>query len=147
MIIWILFALMTTVATAAILHPLASNGTRNVQGSIRASDVYRDQLRELEREVRTRQIDDDQFQYARAETARRLFKAVEDEETTRSTPSPSHKWLRVAVVIIIPILSICVYVALGEPNLPSQPLAARLANPGNDMAILVAKAERHLAQH
>jgi len=36
---------------------------------------------------------------------------------------------------------------VGRPDLPSQPLEARLANPGNDMAILVAKAERHLVQN
>ena len=147
MVIWFLFALMTTAATAAILHPLASNGARNVKDSMRPSDVYRDQLRELDREVRSGQIDDVQYQYARAETARRLFKAVEEGETAESTPSASHKWLRIAVVLLIPVLSIGFYVALGAPEMPSQPLAARLENPGNDMAILVAKAERHLAQH
>ncbi|WP_432431503.1 tetratricopeptide repeat protein [Rhizobium leguminosarum] len=32
-----------------------------------------------------------------------------------------------------------------SPNLPSQPLQARLEDPGQNIAILVAKAERHLA--
>jgi cytochrome c-type biogenesis protein CcmH len=36
---------------------------------------------------------------------------------------------------------------LGNPGLPDQPLEARLANPGSNLALLVAKAERHLAEN
>lgn len=148
MIIWILFALMTTATTAALLHPLASQRLRSAQGSLKASDVYRDQLRELDRDVSSGQIDKAQFEYARAETARRLFKAVETgETTTSSSSSSSHRRLRAAVVLILPIVSIGLYVALGAPDMPSQPLAARMENPGHDMGILVAKAERHLVDN
>ncbi|CAN7583226.1 c-type cytochrome biogenesis protein CcmI [Rhizobium sp. LjRoot258] len=148
MIIWILFALMTTATTAALLHPLASQRLRSAQGALKASDVYRDQLRELDRDVSSGQIDKAQFEYARAETARRLFKAVETgETTTSSSSSSSHRRLRAAVVLILPIVSIGLYVALGAPDMPSQPLAARMENPGHDMRILVAKAERHLVDN
>src|SRR5690606_36995137 len=41
----------------------------------------------------------------------------------------------------------CLYLLLGNPGMPDQPLEARLANPGNNIALLVAKAERHLAQN
>lgn len=52
-----------------------------------------------------------------------------------------------AVTLLPPAIGLCLYIMLGSPNLPDQPLQARLANPGNNMALLVAKAERHLAQN
>jgi cytochrome c-type biogenesis protein CcmH len=49
--------------------------------------------------------------------------------------------------MLLPLTGLCLYIIMGRPDLPSQPLEARLENPGNDMAILVAKAERHLAEN
>jgi cytochrome c-type biogenesis protein CcmH len=57
-----------------------------------------------------------------------------------------HRFTEAFVLLILPVLGLCLYLTMGRPDLPSQPLEARLENPGNDMAILVAKAERHLAQ-
>jgi len=144
MIIWILFAIMTTAITAVLLHPLASTRRGFSTRSVQISDVYRDQLKELDRDRRSGHIDQDQYEYARAETARRLFHSVEASPTERGVAPSSFRLLRATVVIAIPIFSICIYVFLGTPDLPSQPLAARLENPGRDTAILIVKAERHL---
>ncbi len=39
------------------------------------------------------------------------------------------------------------YTSMPQPGVPDAPLAARLANPGNDVALLLAKAENHLIQN
>jgi cytochrome c-type biogenesis protein CcmH len=53
----------------------------------------------------------------------------------------------VLVTLLVPAVGLPAYLSLGSPDLPDQPLAARMENPGNNMALLVAKAERHLAQN
>ncbi|MGO7426670.1 tetratricopeptide repeat protein, partial [Rhizobium ruizarguesonis] len=50
------------------------------------------------------------------------------------------------VLLLLPVLGLCLYLTTGRPDLPSQPLEARLENPGNDVAVLITKAERHLAE-
>jgi cytochrome c-type biogenesis protein CcmH len=52
-----------------------------------------------------------------------------------------------AVTVAPPAIGLCLYIMLGSPGMPDQPLEARLENPGNDLSLLVAKAERHLAQN
>ncbi len=48
-------------------------------------------------------------------------------------------------LIGIPALSLSLYLALGAPSLPGMPLAERLQSPTNDVEMLVAKVEAHLA--
>ncbi len=59
----------------------------------------------------------------------------------------AHRLTQAFVILLLPAIGLCLYLTVGTPGLPSQPLSARLENPGNDMAILVAKAERHLDEH
>ncbi|EJZ20723.1 cytochrome c-type biogenesis protein [Rhizobium sp. Pop5] len=58
-----------------------------------------------------------------------------------------HRFTEAFVLLLLPVLGLCLYLTTGRPDLPSQPLEARLENPGNDVAVLIAKAERHLAQN
>ncbi|WP_431323780.1 c-type cytochrome biogenesis protein CcmI [Rhizobium sp. YTU87027] len=146
MAIWILFAVITTATTAALLHPLASGGRSRRPGETQiASTVYRNQLLELEQEKEAGQIAPSEYELARAETARRLLRA-KDKAPKQAMWPRSHVWLRVSIISLLPLLSIGVYVAIGSPALPSQPLQARLRNPGQDVAILIQKTEQHLAQ-
>lgn len=142
MIIWILFAVITTASTAALLHPLTTTRTRPACNSLEAS-VYRDQLLELEREVKAGDIGSSEYEHARAETARRLIRA---SGPIAAVPAHrSHRWLRLGVVAFLPIVSIGLYVGVGSPEMPSRPLQARLADPGQDLPILLMKTEGHLA--
>ncbi|TAV81206.1 c-type cytochrome biogenesis protein CcmI, partial [Rhizobium leguminosarum] len=148
MVIWIVFAVITAAIIASLLHPLASGRVRVNGGEADAARVYRDQLLELDRELQANEIGRNEYEYARAETARRLFKASEPKREERQRlPHPRHprRWLRLAVVAFLPLASIGLYVLVGSPDMPSRPLQARLEEPGQDIAILVAKTERHLA--
>lgn len=142
MIIWILFAVITTATTAALLHPLTTTRTRPACNSPEASSVYRDQLLELERELRAGDIGSIEYEHARAETARRFIRA--SGPVAAAPAFRSHRWLRLGVVAFLPIVSIGLYVGVGSPEMPSRPLQARLADPGQDLPILVMKTEGHL---
>jgi cytochrome c-type biogenesis protein CcmH len=151
MVLWILFALLTVLVAAALLYPLSRRGETLSPDKAGEVEVYRDQMKELERDQAQGLINAEEAEYARAEIGRRLIaaagglsKADGDDASERSG------WRRFAigtVTIVPPAVGLCLYIMLGSPGLPDQPLEARLENPGNDMSLLVAKVERHLAQN
>ncbi|MBB3397215.1 c-type cytochrome biogenesis protein CcmI [Rhizobium sp. BK060] len=146
MLFWILVAALTAAVAAILLYPLL-RGAKAVD-DMRAGEaaVYRDQLRELDRDRAGGLISADEADYARAEIGRRLITVSAAPVTDRKL-SKHHRLSEAFVLLMLPIVGLCLYSLVGRPDLPSQPLEARLENPGNDMAILVAKAERHLAQN
>ncbi|RFB97091.1 c-type cytochrome biogenesis protein CcmI [Rhizobium leguminosarum bv. trifolii] len=146
MLFWILVAVLTAVVAAILLYPLL-RGAKAAE-NLRAGEaaVYRDQLRELDRDLNGGLITPEEADYARAEIGRRLIavSAGEPEETPK--PGRHHRFTEAFVLLVLPLLGLCLYLTTGRPDLPAQPLEARLENPGNDVAVLIAKAERHLAQ-
>ncbi|WFU13393.1 c-type cytochrome biogenesis protein CcmI (plasmid) [Rhizobium sp. CB3090] len=144
MMIWILFAVVTTATTAALLHPLSSGRIPSMAVSVDATAVYRDQLQELEREFGLGRISANEYEITKAETARRLLKAAERDRAEAPTTARSHRWWKLIVVVFLPLVSVGIYTALGSPELPSKPLEERLRNPGEDTPILVRKIEDHL---
>jgi cytochrome c-type biogenesis protein CcmH len=147
MIFWILVAVMTAVVAAILLYPLLRGAKAADDSRAGEAAVYRDQLRELECDLAGGLISADEAEYARAEVGRRLIAVSNTPATVSGRKSGRHRLAEAFVLLLLPAMGLCLYVAMGRPDLPSQPLEARLANPGNDMAVLVAKAERHLAQN
>ncbi|MBO9127014.1 MULTISPECIES: c-type cytochrome biogenesis protein CcmI [unclassified Rhizobium] len=141
MIIWIIFAAITGIVTAVLLHPLSTPG-RAVAPENGAGQIYRDQIAELLRERADGRISVEEYELARAETARRLFRES-DAEDRKSRPSSRGK-VKLAIAAFLSLASISLYVAVGSPDLPSLPLQERLAHPGQDLAILIRKTEVHL---
>ena len=133
----------------AVLLPLGRAAAEpDADGEARR--VYLDQLSELERERSEGRIGESEAGAARAEIARRIladekrkpppYRAGERPTARRATA--------VAAMVGIPLLSLSLYLQLGAPALPDQPLAARLrdAPAGEDIEVLVAKVEEHLAR-
>jgi cytochrome c-type biogenesis protein CcmH len=146
MLFWILVAVLTAVVAAILLYPLL-RGAKAAE-NIRAGEVavYRDQLRELDRDLAGGLITAGEADYARAEIGRRLIAASADQPVQAPKQARHHRFSEAFVLLVLPVLGLCLYLTTGRPDLPSQPLQARLENPGNDMAVLIVKAERHLAE-
>jgi cytochrome c-type biogenesis protein CcmH len=151
MTLWFLFAAMTALAVFAVLWPLSRSRGPAASGSDVA--VYRDQLQEVERDRAAGLIPDDEAQAARVEVSRRLLAAADAVEAeTRGSPSAA-LWRRRVVAVValfaLPLGACGLYLALGSPGLPSQPLTNRTANPHADQPIesLVARVEERLAQN
>jgi cytochrome c-type biogenesis protein CcmH len=147
MMFWILLAAMTAAVAAILLYPLLRGAKSVDDGRAGEAAVYRDQLRELDRDLAGALISAEEAEYARAEIGRRLI-AASNTVPRKILKTASHRRLaEILVLLLLPVLGIGLYTVMGRPDLPSQPLDARYLNPGNDMGILVAKAERHLAQN
>ncbi|MGO6676348.1 c-type cytochrome biogenesis protein CcmI [Rhizobium leguminosarum] len=146
MLFWILVAALTAALAVILLYPLLRGA--KAADNIRAGEaaVYRDQLRELDRDLNGGLITPEEADYARAEIGRRLIAVSADEPAETPKPARHHRFTEAFVLLVLPVLGLCLYLTTGRPDLPSQPLEARLENPGNDVAVLITKAERHLAE-
>jgi cytochrome c-type biogenesis protein CcmH len=149
MMLWLVFACMTAAAVFAVLWPLGRNSARKAAGSDLA--VYQDQLAEIERDRAAGRIADREAEAARIEVSRRLLAAA-DAAQARQSPAPA-AWRRraaaVAALVLIPLGAFGLYVMLGSPGLPGEPLAARAKTPNEQrsLASLITQVEAHLARN
>jgi cytochrome c-type biogenesis protein CcmH len=152
MTLWFSFALMTAAVTVGVLWPLRRAQKERGAGSDVA--VYRDQLAEIKRDRLSGLIGEAEAKAAQVEVSRRLLAAA-DAADTQSQDKPATDSLRrrrvVALITLVglPLGTFALYLLVGSPNLPAQPLSARLNTPmeQRSMPALVAKVEDHLAQH
>jgi len=124
MLLALAIAAVTLVVVATVVLPLMK-GARAAPG--RASfdrAVYRDQLKELERDRARGLIDADQTAAARLEIERRLLAADARPEvaTARRSGSPA---LAIALALLLPAAAMGIYLALGAPGAPDEPYAGR----------------------
>src|SRR5437667_455573 len=128
MALWFGLALMTAAAVWAVLWPLARRRGELRSGSDVA--VYREQLTELERDREAGLIGDNEAAAARVEVSRRLIAAA-DPQTASASSASSVIWQRRSVAIValvlVPFGAAALYLDLGSPSFPDQPLAPRLA--------------------
>ena len=131
MILPFLLALLAFLALLPILLPLMK-GSRPVAS--RASfdqAVYRDQLRELDRDIARGLVTQTDADASRLEIQRRLLAADRlPSLQTRVSRSPI---LAAAIFLTIALGSVATYLSLGAPTVPDQPFASR-ATSSPDMA-------------
>jgi len=143
--IWIVFATMTGAAVLAFLWPLAAK--RNAASRLEIeTNLYQAELADIERDVRRGLMTEPDAKTARTEAARRLLAATAVEPAQAG--SGGVKFASLAVILIVPILTVGLYLRLGAPDYGDMPLQARIqAQPANmDMAAALARIEGHLAQ-
>ncbi len=149
MLFWILSALLTVAVAVTLLWPLLKGAPPAALDDAGEAAVYRDQLKELERDKAEGLISAEDAGYARAEIGRRLL-AVSGESPKASDSGRTkglNKLAQAFVILCVPAVGLGFYLKTGSPDMPAAPLAARLENPGNNIELLVAKVERHLAQN
>lgn len=151
MILWFIFALMTAAAIFAVLWPLGRKAE-----AVGGSDllVYKDQLREIDRDRAAGLIGEAEAEAARLEVSRRLIGAA-DAQPPHASAAFAPRSLRrrraaaVAALVILPLGAPGLYVALGSPNVPGEPAFARIHTPqgGQSIADVVSQVEAHLARN
>lgn len=151
MTLWLAFALMTATAIFAVLWPL-SRRTEARGGSDIA--VYRDQLDEIARDRASGLIGPAEAEAAKVEVSRRLIAAADAAETEQAATGRGPLWRRramaVAALVLLPLGATAFYLSLGSPQLPGEPLAARLqqqANQNRSIASMVSQVEAHLERN
>ncbi len=152
MTVWFVLALMTAAAIFAVLWPLARRGRNLRSGSDVA--VYRDQLDEIERDRAAGRIEDSEATAAQVEVSRRLIAAA-DAPTAALDAAPAvsatrrRRAVAVAALVLLPLGAAALYLALGSPWLPDQPLTTRVAVARQNQSIesLIAQVETHLERN
>ncbi len=149
MTLWLAFALMTAAAIFAVLWPLSRPGTVRSGSDV---VVYRDQLDEIARDREAGLIGEAEAQAARIEVSRRLI-AAGDAQAAAAPADPRGALSRrriaaIAALLFVPFVAGTIYLLHGSPQLPGEPLMARLRT-GHDSSIagLVATVERHLERN
>jgi cytochrome c-type biogenesis protein CcmH len=149
MLLWLAFALMTAAAIFAVLWPLSRRGEAR-SGTELA--VYRDQLDEIARDRAAGLIGEAEAEAARIEVSRRLIAAAEAKPELPVRGAAS-LWRRrttaVVALLLLPLGATTLYLSLGSPQLPGQPLAARLENahPQGSIAAMISQVEAHLERN
>ncbi len=150
MTLWLVFSLMTAAAIFAVLWPLGRRKPLR-----RGSDiaVYRDQLDEIVRDRSAGLIGEAEAEAARVEVSRRLIAAADAAAAENPAPEAPARWRRrataIAGLVLLPAGAVLLYLMLGSPQLPGEPLAARLQAPNENGAIenMVAQVENHVERN
>lgn len=151
MLFWVVAACLTALACLAVLSPFARPAQRAASDVEHDIEVYKDQLAEVERDVARGVIETADADQARAEIGRRILKlaavAPQAPSDRAGGMSSAARVIASVAVLSVPLISWGVYAMTGSPDLPAQPLQARLegdpAQGGADA--LIARAEAHLA--
>jgi cytochrome c-type biogenesis protein CcmH len=160
MSLWIVFALMTCGALCAVLWPFRRRSVPAPAHTDKDGAVYRDQLREIERDLAAGSIGASEAEAARIEVSRRLLAAdqaetarVREQETDRGAQKYPVRKRQLSAALAVLVLTVgagSLYLILGSPDLPGQPLASRLDEAhgdANSIHALFARVEAHLEQH
>jgi cytochrome c-type biogenesis protein CcmH len=153
MLLWFLFAVLTAAALAVVLAPLGRPPRADEGAEAGTLAVYRDQLDEIEAERARGLVDDSEALAARTEVSRRLLASADaagsDAETPRATLPLQRAPVAMAVAVLVPLLTLALYLAQGSPGQPAYPMAGRAQFPLEqaNVAELIAKVEARLRDH
>jgi cytochrome c-type biogenesis protein CcmH len=150
MTLWLVFALMTAAAIFAVLWPLSRRAPERGGTDVA---VYRDQLDEIARDRAAGLIGEREAEAAKIEVSRRLIAAADAATAEKPASAGSPLWRRrltaAAGLLLLPVGATALYLMVGSPQLPGEPLEARLRAIRNDGSItsLVAQVEAHLKRN
>ncbi|MDI1342748.1 MAG: c-type cytochrome biogenesis protein CcmI, partial [Pseudolabrys sp.] len=125
-------------------------GRRSAAPGGRDVAVYRAQLDEIARDRASGLIGEGEAEAAKVEVSRRLIAADDAAEAEKSISDRSPLWRRrvtaIAGLVLLPVGATALYLALGSPQMPGQPLAERARTVRQDRSIqdLVSQVEAHL---
>jgi|SRR5215472_4899531 len=142
--IWLAILLLTTVALAPLARVLLLGGPSRRGRREAAIALHRAQLAELDRDLAEGQIAAAEHAAAVVEVQRRLLATAEQREVAIASTARGPLVFALAVV---PAVAFGLYLRVGSPGLPSEPLAARIAlekTLAADAAEAMADAEGHV---
>jgi cytochrome c-type biogenesis protein CcmH len=149
MTLWLIIALMTGAAVFAVIWPLAQNGRVIRSGS--DTEVYRDQLEELDRDLAAGSIGKAEGEAARVEISRRLLAAADSAESISTAANSAPAWQRRAIAaagfLLLPLGAGGLYLYLGSPELASERVIGQRADQLDgrvSIENMVHKVESHL---
>lgn len=119
---WIVAVMLSLGVAAVIVKPLLKSAKLHSADANPDISIYRNQLKELERDVAMGSIGKDEAQTARVEISRRLLAASDEEPPLSSTLSARQRiGLILLVCLIMPSAAALIYLQDGRPSYSSRP--------------------------
>ena len=117
LLFWIICALMLLFMLWFVLPPLFQNEAQANSDEARAANllVYQDQHRELEADLKTGLLSENQYQQDKEELERRLLDDVPARDHKSSRTMATRK-IGYALAIALPVAVILFYLAVGNPR-------------------------------
>lgn len=141
MTFWILAGAIGIIV-ALVIWLAALRGARNGAASSAAQDleIYRDQLRELERDAERGVIGPEEAARARTEVSRRVLEA--DRRLQEDVAGAEGSLLPVGIALVVTIaIAVVTYFTIGAPGYPDLPLEERIARIEEERAARPSQAE------
>jgi len=136
---WIVAGLLTAGVVLMLVRPLMRQVETPEDGGGDLA-VYRDQLAELERERARGLVEPGEAASLEAEIGRRMLGAARSVASPVAVSQPARR-LTLALTVLLPLGGLLLYLAVGHPELPAQPLASRQIGPNSDPAKVLAQVE------
>ncbi len=126
MIFWVIVVLVALVVVAALLVPMLRHRAAPTDSAAFDMEVYRDQLRQIDRDRAEGLIDDAEAEAGRTEVGRRLLAADSRRKDKPAGPrTRPGMGAALAVGILVPVCAVLLYSDLGVPGLPGFPYSER----------------------
>ena len=124
---WVICAALAAVVAVAVMAPFFRARTEAEPAAAYDLRVYRDQLREVERDLARNVIAPEDAERLRAEIGRKVIEA--DRALKAAAPRKHSAATPLAAVLLLAAIagSFAVYHWIGAPQFPDQPLQARLS--------------------
>ena len=144
---WGLSGLLAVLALWFVVRPLIA---RDARGRVSRDDanlaIHRDQLRELEADLRAGTLDAEQYEKARRELEARLLDDIGSGAEAALAPRPARA-AAVVIALLIPLGAVAIYFVVGTPAaLAPDNVAARSSPHAPDMKELEVAVERLAAR-
>ncbi|MDS9467137.1 c-type cytochrome biogenesis protein CcmI [Paracoccus sp. MBLB3053] len=125
---WIICAALTAIVAIAIAAPLIRRRTTGEEPAA-AYDlrIYRDQLREVERDLERGLVEPSEAERLRNEIGRKVLsadRALARETAARRAPGGP---AAIAILVLLIVGTVLLYQRIGSPEMPDEPIAERVA--------------------
>lgn len=116
-VFWLICAVLVVIALAFLIPAFLQSGAKEPDNSDTEAnvDVYRDQISELDADLRNGIVAQEQYQHDREEIERRLLEDVSPKKPVLNKPISSGRRLVYAIALGIPLVAIGLYLRVGNP--------------------------------
>lgn len=149
MLLWLMIVLLIGLTLGAMILPLYRGNDKLETRDAYDANIYKDQLRAIDRELEEGLIGEEEAEGARIEISRKLLAAADKAEEHPEIAAAGRRLSRrmaMGVALAVPLLAVGLYLHFGSPGLQDMPLEARLETPPEQQRLktLIARAEQQL---
>ena len=152
MLLWSIIIVLLLVSLAGILYPLYRGKDTLETREAYDANIFKDQLKAIDREVSEGQLEKADAESARIEISRKLLAAADKAEQHPSMQAQGRQLSQFTAMVIalgVPLVAVGLYLQVGSPDLGDLPLEARVktAPAKTKIAALIARAEQRLVEN